>query len=677
MKFKPLASLLYSTLLGIAISACSNSQLAEPRFATGSQIMATSSSYQALYVANTDQGTIGRVPVSGGAVEQIQVGSRPTRVARAGTNVFVTLRGERKVALLKEHGDKLTLSTTIDVGAEPYGIVSSEDGAKVYVAVSLEDKVLELDGKSGTVIRSFEVKNQPRWLALHPSGKTVYAVSAFGGVLTAIDVQSGTASVVPTQAIQTFNKGGVGGQIALTTRFTGDPAVSPQGDALLLPAFMVDNVSEVPDDTATDGTVPPPINPGSGYDAGRFNPVVVDVPLDVATGKPDVAVEHNVVIQVQAFSDTPKVSYPTSVTIDPTGEYAVVTMEGAAGGVTFRVHDDAASNSLLPGGPAGAADIAAPAPAGGARAVFPGGGQGFAFRSTAAFNAAAGTRGVAFTEGQGAFVYGFLDNSVGKLDLAPIEKQLNPPKSDLVFAKESAPADVSVGGFKSTSGFSTVGEIKVADDVLSEVELRGRRLFFAANDTRMSSSGSGVSCAGCHADGRNDGLTWNFTRGGRQTPSLAGHISLQAPVRWEGDSPTVSEDAFRTSQGLMGGQGLSQDDANAIQAFLDTTPEVDAPLKGSADPAVARGKAIFEREDVGCVSCHAGDRLTNKQKYEMFGLNVQTRPLVGVAASAPYLHDGSAATLLEVVQRASEMQAKTSQLSGDEVSDLVKYLESL
>jgi DNA-binding beta-propeller fold protein YncE/mono/diheme cytochrome c family protein len=678
MKFKPLASLLYSTLLAAAVSACSNSQLAEPRFATGSQIMVSSSSYQALYVANADQGTIGRVPLAGGSIEQTSVGKLPTRLARARDKVFVTLRGERKVAILAEKGDKLSLETTIDVGAEPYGIVASEDGSRVYVTVSLENKVLELDGKSGTILRSFAVPNQPRWIALHPTAKTVYVASAFGGILTSIDVESGAVNPISTQTVQTFNKSpnGIGGQIPLSTRLTGDLAVSPQGDSLFVPAFLVDNVSEAPDDTKTDGG-DVPFNPGGGYDAGRFNPVVIEVPLDTAGGKPDPLPEHNVVIQVNGFSDVPKVSYPTSVTVDPTGEFAVVTMEGAAGGVTFKIHPDTSNNQ--PGVLAG--EAAAPAPD--SRIGFPGGGgASFAFRNLVGFNSSAGPRGAVFTAEKQAFVYSFIDQKVGVLELAAIEKQLTPQSvnpGDPIFPQ--ATKDIAIGGggaaFQATP-FAVAEEIKVADDVLSDVEQQGRRLFFAANDNRMSSQGSGVSCSGCHLDGRNDGLTWNFARGPRQTPSLAGKISLQAPVRWEGDSPTVAEDAFRTSQGLMGGQGLAQDDANAIETFLDSRPEVDVPLRGSSDPAVARGKEIFEREDVGCVSCHAGDRLTNKQKYEMFGLTaVQTRPLVGVAASAPYLHDGSAATLREVVKRGEAMLAKTAQLSEAEVDDLVKYLESL
>jgi mono/diheme cytochrome c family protein len=194
----------------------------------------------------------------------------------------------------------------------------------------------------------------------------------------------------------------------------------------------------------------------------------------------------------------------------------------------------------------------------------------------------------------------------------------------------------------------------------------------------MSAGGSGVSCATYHFDGRNDGLTWSFTRGGRQTPSLAGKISLQAPVRWSGDRVTVADDAFRTSQGLMGGQGLTEADAAAIEAFVDSTPDVDKLMLAS-DAAVQRGKAIFENPAVACASCHNGPRFTDNQNHPMKGLaRAQTRALVGIAASGPYFHDGSAPTLRDVVISARDgSMGDTSSLNDAQINDLVAYLKSL
>ena len=63
----------------------------------------------------------------------------------------------------------------------------------------------------------------------------------------------------------------------------------------------------------------------------------------------------------------------------------------------------------------------------------------------------------------------------------------------------------------------------------------------------------------------------------------------------------------------------------------------------------------------------------------MFELDaVQTRSLVGIAGSPPYFHDGSAATLRDVLQRVRDgSMGFTGTLSDAEVDDLELYLKSL
>src|SRR5439155_3130054 len=104
----------------------------------------------------------------------------------------------------------------------------------------------------------------------------------------------------------------------------------------------------------------------------------------------------------------------------------------------------------------------------------------------------------------------------------------------------------------------------------------------------------------------------------------------------------------------------------------------------------------------GCSSCHAGALYTNNgfahvgtnetaglvgvvdffagQNVAAFpndGVNVPS--LLGVARSAPYLHDGSAATLRDRIEngRALDQHGKTSLLSDGEVGDLIEFLKSI
>jgi cytochrome c peroxidase len=56
-----------------------------------------------------------------------------------------------------------------------------------------------------------------------------------------------------------------------------------------------------------------------------------------------------------------------------------------------------------------------------------------------------------------------------------------------------------------------------------------------------------------------------------------------------------------------------------------------------------------------------------------------TPSLIGLAASAPYYHDGSAVTLEAVIRDRGDVHgmAETSKLSDTQVADLTAYLKSL
>src|SRR5262249_37674235 len=49
-----------------------------------------------------------------------------------------------------------------------------------------------------------------------------------------------------------------------------------------------------------------------------------------------------------------------------------------------------------------------------------------------------------------------------------------------------------------------------------------------------------VACASCHAEGRDDGRTWNFNPTGlRRTQSIGGGVLDTEPLHWDGDLPDV------------------------------------------------------------------------------------------------------------------------------------------
>jgi mono/diheme cytochrome c family protein len=162
-----------------------------------------------------------------------------------------------------------------------------------------------------------------------------------------------------------------------------------------------------------------------------------------------------------------------------------------------------------------------------------------------------------------------------------------------------------------------------------------------------------------------------------QTPSLAGGVTATEPLTWEGDVATIAAEANETSQQRMGGHQLTNEDLADITAYVDSTR---LPIVPAQDPALGEeGKALFEREDVACSTCHSGPRFTDNRNHVVLGETAtQTPSLSGIAASAPYLHDGSAPNLRAVLAFAAEgTMGDTSTLSTHELDALEAYLRSL
>ena len=156
-------------------------------------------------------------------------------------------------------------------------------------------------------------------------------------------------------------------------------------------------------------------------------------------------------------------------------------------------------------------------------------------------------------------------------------------------------------------------------------------------------------------------------------------MPLTAPVTWGDEVPSVAEEARLTTSLRMGGEGLTQLEARQIEAYVAWSRLPMGPRFGEDSELVRQGQAIFERADVGCASCHGGPQLTDNASHVIVGgLAAQTPTLGGIAASAPYFHDGSAADLRSVVLMAQGgAMGDTSSLSPAEVDALVAYLESL
>ncbi|XXX77766.1 c-type cytochrome [Sorangium sp. So ce134] len=227
--------------------------------------------------------------------------------------------------------------------------------------------------------------------------------------------------------------------------------------------------------------------------------------------------------------------------------------------------------------------------------------------------------------------------------------------------------------------FGTVSGAHVATFLLpGESRLdSGHALFHGTQDVEVQMA---ISCASCHPEGQDDGRSWSFKPiGVRRTQSLAGGILETAPLHWDGDMTDLDAIMSEVFEQRMGGMRQRPERVAAFASWLDTIKPV--PVSEPADPdAVQRGEALFNDEAVGCAACHSGEKLTNDQTVDVgTGKAFQVPSLRGLAARAPYMHDGCAATLHDRFGPCGggDKHGVTSTLTPAQIDDLVAYLETL
>lgn len=280
-----------------------------------------------------------------------------------------------------------------------------------------------------------------------------------------------------------------------------------------------------------------------------------------------------------------------------------------------------------------------------------------------------------------------------------------------------------------------------ADNALTEARAQlGKRLFF---DKRLSRTGE-VACASCHeqrhafADPRRVSVGVEGRMGKRNAPALA-NLAWNASFFWDGRVSTLEEqtgkpieDPLEMDLPLPEAVARVAADAEYAAAFASAyggppTPETlrkalasfvrtlvsggsryDRHLRGDATALHAherRGLALFLGEKTGCFHCHPDGTLTNDGffnngtfveggdpgVYARTGrtgdLGVFKVPgLRNVAVTAPYMHDGSVATLEEVVEHyarggrghpSTDVQIEPLDLTAAEKADLVAFLRAL
>jgi YVTN family beta-propeller protein len=619
-----------------------------------------------LYVADTDNGIVGVIDTKSNAkIAEITVGARPVRVlVGSDDTIYVANRGDNSVSVIRR--GSWAEAARLQVGVEPTGLAVSGDGKQLLVvssaAIDNPDYGTLTSFDTATLTPKFEIPvgAEPRAVTVVSGNRAV--VSLFKqGELVEVDLSKGTlkggtgASGIYDKANasrSTFDPSYGGGFSTFHPRAIADLIVTPDGNRVFAPLVWAreDAIGRKPSTAGGYYSAGGPCNVGAVATAGivtvdthgSLTPQVDDLTGCFSTGV-NAGNDKDYPASTLASSSPGSgdaIQGPTVGVVDPTGTWL------------FVVNRESSNVAVLP--------------------AFRRTGDDTTYASTGTsvrslVHIGAGADGIALTrDGTKAYVYSQFDHAVETLE--------------------------SSGHGSSAQVVNTGTAIAVAQDVLSPDLAAGRRLFFDALDTRMSSALTNVACATCHLEGREDGHVWEFPDGPRQTPALAGrHVLSTAPYHWSGEFTDIGTFNKHTITERMGGSGLTTAAAAQLDGYIDQLPAA-ATGMNAASEAVTRGKALFEGS-AACATCHTGALLTNNGFAEVGTLNTHDKnadkgpvasagfnvpSLLGLGRSAPYLHDGSLTTLEErIFKNDGDVHGKTSELTADQKLDLVSYLKSL
>jgi streptogramin lyase len=535
--------------------------------------------------------------------------------------------------------DQLTIERgfRLPYASQPVGVAMSPTGDAAYITLMAVGKLLKLDPTSGTVLAEVDVGPKPRGLAVSADGTEVYVTRFIspdsGGEVVKVDaatMQVATRILLPldTESLDGDQKArGV-------PNFLFSIALTPDGRQAWIPAKK-DNILRGLLRDGQDLTHDTIVRPLTAV-------------IDIATAQELYANRI----------DLDNRSMPMHVEFSPYGNFAILTL-----GLSNRIE---------------VRDVNRP---------------------TQVFSAIA---------------------DVGQFPRASV---LAP--NGRLFVQGSLSRDVIVydlGAMLSRFDGSTPEKLAtipaVASEKLEPQVLTGKKIFHDASDERMDKEGY-ISCASCHFDGIDDGRVYDFSTRGeglRNTVSLLGRRGTgQGRLNWTGSFDEI-QDFEHQMRDLFKGQGFLADavfladgheqplgapkaglspELDALAAYVSSLDRVDpSPFRnpdGSLTNEARAGKETFDR--LGCATCHAGADATDSSRNLLHDvgtitplsgkragealLGFDTPTLLGVWETAPYLHDGSAATLRDVLttKNPDDLHGYVSSLSAVQLDELLAYLQ--
>ncbi|VGO19656.1 cell surface protein [Pontiella sulfatireligans] len=197
-----------------------------------------------------------------------------------------------------------------------------------------------------------------------------------------------------------------------------------------------------------------------------------------------------------------------------------------------------------------------------------------------------------------------------------------------------------------------------------------------------------LSCSTCHPDARTDAMNWDLLNDGMGNPKnvksmLLAHETPRA--MWLGVRDGA-EAGVRAGIRHIQFAVRPEEDAEAIDAYLKSLQPVPSPylVDGRLSPSASNGKELFEEQ--GCASCHPAPLFTSLEMHDVgtmlgqdAGKPVDVPSLVELWRTAPYLHDGRAATVGDLLHGEDHagIIKRTADLTEQQLLDLEAYLLSL
>ena len=545
---------------------------------------------------------------------------------------------------------KNTVSRTVKLTGSPAGLAWAADSKHLYVAETGAATIAEVDPASGAIARRLSTGRYPRGLALVPRRNLLLAADWGLDKLTVIDLASGTTKANIT----------VGRQPTAV-------AITPD-ESLALVSNLIPDTSAVAPDTATQVSVidlqtlraKPPIRlplgatntrgiaiSGDGHTAyvvhtlGRFNlpttqldrgwintnaMTIIDVPAS------------KIIATVLLDQVMDGAADPWGIALDPAGLRLFITLSGVH---QLALLDLERLPEILKETPELLVnDLAA------------------LYRHNLIRRIdlpAKGPRGIAVSpSGKRVASTGYFSGDVVLTDIngaAPVAVALGPqPQPDLA--------------------------------------RQGEALFHDAGRCFQR----WLSCASCHPDARADGLNWDLLNDGLGNPKNARSLVFS------NDTPPLMSHGARDNLQACVRAGFVHilftepkiADVQAVAAYIKGLKPVVSPYRkpdGSLTEAAQRGEKLYNDPQIACAKCHPGPLLTNIQMYDVGttrpfdqgAVRFDTTSLIELWRTPPYLHDGSAVTIREVLveQNRKDKHGSTSKLTPAQIDDLTAYLQSL